>query len=110
MPSRNPSRPCRVHFSVINHPCRRFFGAPGLPSRSAYPLLYLSFLFVVVCLMAITIGAINWLRKSRHKTPLKTLQTLAFVGVSQPHYGDTSIDYRDVSDGTQARRPRPGTP
>lgn len=115
MPSRIPSRPCRVHSSVINHPCRRFFGAPGLPSRSAYPLLYLSFLFVVVCLMAITIGAINWLRKSRHKTPLKTLRTLAFVGVSQPHYGDTSIDHRDVSDGgqgrrSQARRPRPGTP
>ena len=54
MPSRNPSRLRRVHYSVVKRPCCRFFGASGLPSRSAYPLPYLSFLFVVVCLMAIT--------------------------------------------------------
>lgn len=64
MPSRNPSRLCRVHYSVINPSMPPIFGASGLPSRSAYPLLYLSFLFVVVCLMAITIHTTNLLCKS----------------------------------------------
>lgn len=59
MPSRIPPRHCRVHSSVVKRLCRRFFGASGLPSRSAYPLLYLSFLFVVVCLMALTIHVLR---------------------------------------------------
>lgn len=59
MPSRIPSCLRRVHSSVVKRPCRRFFGASGLPSRSAYPLLYLSFLFVVVCLMALTIHVLR---------------------------------------------------
>lgn len=53
--------------------------------------------------MAITIGAINWLRKSRHKTPLKTLQTLAFIGVSQPHDGD-----KKTAGATATAAPRHG--
>lgn len=35
--------------------------------------------------------------KSTQTTP-KPLQTLAFIGVSQPCDGDTSIDHRDVGD------------
>lgn len=65
MPSRNPSRLCRVHYSVINQSMPLIFRASGLPSRSAYPLLYLSFLFVVVCLMAITLPALCAECKSR---------------------------------------------
>ena len=64
MPSRNPSRLCRVHYSVINPSMPPIFEASGLPSRSAYPLLYLSFLFVV-CLMAITLPALCAECKSR---------------------------------------------
>lgn len=89
MPSRNPSRPCRVHSSVFKRPCRRFFGASGLPSRSAYPLPYLSFLFVVVCLLAPSYTQPIDCANRDSETLLKPLQTLAFIGVSQPHDGDT---------------------
>lgn len=45
--------------------------------------------------------------KSTQTTP-KPLQTLAFIGVSQPHDGDMSTDHRDVSHdghGTATARP-----
>lgn len=89
MPSRNPSRPCRVHSSVFKRPCRRFFVASGLPSRSAYPLPYLSFLFVVVCLLAPSYTQPIDCANRDSETLLKPLQTLAFIGVLQPHDGDT---------------------
>ena len=45
------------------------------------------------------------------QTTLKPLQTLAFVGVSQPHDGDISIDHRDVShDGHDTATARPRRP
>lgn len=72
MPSRNPSCLCHVHSSVFKRPCRRFFGASGLPSRSAYPPPYLSFLFVV-CLMAITIHVPILVRKSSYIDHAKTI-------------------------------------
>lgn len=113
MPSRNPSRLCRVHSSVINHPCRRFFGASGLPSRSAYPLPYLSFLFVVVCLLAPSYTQPIDCANRDSETLLKPLQTLAFIGVSQPHDGDTKKrrGHHSQGDGLEPRpqQPRHGT-
>ena len=36
----------------------------------------------------------------------KPLQTLAFIGVSQPHDGDTSIDSRDTATAARDAAPR----
>lgn len=96
MPSRNPSRLCRVHYSVINHPCRRSFGAPGLPSRSAYPLRYLSLLRCCLLDGYHLTRTLCRVQIKTTRTPPKPLQTLAFLGVSQPHDGDAK---------TTARRP-----
>lgn len=89
MPSRNPSRPCRVHSSVFKRLCRRFFEASGLPSRSAYPLPYLPFSSLLfACWPPSYTQPIDCANRDS-ETLLKPLQTLASIGVSQPHDGNT---------------------
>lgn len=101
MPSRNPSRPCRVHSSVVKRPCRRFFGASGLPSRSAYPLPYLPFSSLLfACWPPSYTQPIDCANRDS-ETLLKPLQTLASIGVSQPHDGNTK-----TADATATATPR----
>lgn len=94
MPSRNPSRLCRVHSSVINHPCHAYRGGFMSPSLRRWaswwwPLVHLRSFRCRLLDGSHYICTLYRVQIKTTQTPLKPLQTLAFIGVSQPYDGDT---------------------